>query len=120
MFHWVLIFWLSHIWITDGCPPETVASYLNPNVCYLFSSTLTPFIIAEGTCRQNGGHLTSIHSAFDNMFLSRKFLLLAYFEPRSCNFLQRKQICIFTELITGLVERMNSSREPGPGWTGPP
>lgn len=31
---------------------------------------------AEGICRELGGHLTSIHSLFENVFLSGKKLFL--------------------------------------------
>uniref|UniRef100_A0AC35FCQ4 C-type lectin domain-containing protein n=1 Tax=Panagrolaimus sp. PS1159 TaxID=55785 RepID=A0AC35FCQ4_9BILA len=49
-----------------------IASFSNPNNCYLFVSNRSEFITAEGFCQQQGGHLTSIANAFDNMFLSQE------------------------------------------------
>uniref|UniRef100_A0A914Y5Q3 C-type lectin domain-containing protein n=1 Tax=Panagrolaimus superbus TaxID=310955 RepID=A0A914Y5Q3_9BILA len=56
----------------SSCPTGTNASFTNPNNCYLFVSKKLEFITAEGYCRENGGHLTSISNAFDNMFLSQE------------------------------------------------
>uniref|UniRef100_A0A914QKX6 C-type lectin domain-containing protein n=1 Tax=Panagrolaimus davidi TaxID=227884 RepID=A0A914QKX6_9BILA len=49
-----------------------IASFSNPNNCYLFVQNRSEFITAEGFCQQQGGHLTSIANAFDNMFLSQE------------------------------------------------
>ena len=74
MFRLVVLFSLLKIGLCI-CPNGTISSFSNPNNCYHIEITEKSFIVAESFCRdQFGGHLASVHNAFDNMFLSRKKL----------------------------------------------
>jgi hypothetical protein len=66
----VLLLILTFSFVSCLCPNGTVTSFTDSNNCYLFVSNKSEFIVAEGYCRQKGGHLASVSSAFVNMFLS--------------------------------------------------
>lgn len=50
------------------CPQGAVLSPFDPNTCYLFSSNATDYYSAADYCEDAGGHLSSVHSAFENSF----------------------------------------------------
>jgi hypothetical protein len=50
------------------CPPGAVLSPFDPNVCYLFSANATDYYAAADFCENAGGHLTSVHGAFENNY----------------------------------------------------
>uniref|UniRef100_A0A914YC54 C-type lectin domain-containing protein n=1 Tax=Panagrolaimus superbus TaxID=310955 RepID=A0A914YC54_9BILA len=54
------------------CPKGTVASISDNTTCYLFQSQKQKFLAAEKLCTQHGGHLTSIHNAFESVFINEK------------------------------------------------
>uniref|UniRef100_A0A914QVQ3 C-type lectin domain-containing protein n=1 Tax=Panagrolaimus davidi TaxID=227884 RepID=A0A914QVQ3_9BILA len=54
---------------TDAtCPPGAVLSPFDPNVCYLFSANATDYFGAADFCENIGGHLSSVHGAFENNY----------------------------------------------------
>uniref|UniRef100_A0A914PK57 C-type lectin domain-containing protein n=1 Tax=Panagrolaimus davidi TaxID=227884 RepID=A0A914PK57_9BILA len=55
-----------------ACPNQSIPSYRNSSICYYLINTKTDFIDAEGICIGFGGHLTSVHDMFENLFLSEK------------------------------------------------
>lgn len=73
----IFIFLLEIIFLTftsSTCPPGTIESLTNKTICYLFSSEKEKFMKAEENCVQHGGHLASVHSIFDNSFISGMIL----------------------------------------------
>uniref|UniRef100_A0A914YIS4 C-type lectin domain-containing protein n=1 Tax=Panagrolaimus superbus TaxID=310955 RepID=A0A914YIS4_9BILA len=52
------------------CPDGTIPSMSDKSLCFLFVPKKLSFFIAENYCnQQNGGHLVSIHDAFDNALI---------------------------------------------------
>ena len=52
------------------CPP---GSFEEKSNCLIFNSNDTEFANAESACSDLGGHLVSIHDAFANLNIARKF-----------------------------------------------
>jgi GH43 family beta-xylosidase len=54
---------------TNVCPLGSINGYSN-GTCWMINTNPMNFIEAERFCQQNGGHLTSIHDAFNNLYLA--------------------------------------------------
>lgn len=52
-----------------ACPNDTISSFNDKTLCYSFQAYETNFMAAESICQSGGGHLTSIHDMFENVFL---------------------------------------------------
>uniref|UniRef100_A0AC34GPI4 C-type lectin domain-containing protein n=1 Tax=Panagrolaimus sp. ES5 TaxID=591445 RepID=A0AC34GPI4_9BILA len=61
-----------------GCPTGAINWQKN---CYFFKNTSSAFLVAEKTCNDLGGHLTSIHDEFANNFIAQYAGL--YFEDNT-------------------------------------
>uniref|UniRef100_A0AC34RIC7 C-type lectin domain-containing protein n=1 Tax=Panagrolaimus sp. JU765 TaxID=591449 RepID=A0AC34RIC7_9BILA len=57
--------------LSSQCPQGSIASFSGDNCWYLISVPLD-FIYAERYCLTLGGHLASIHKAYDNAFMTVK------------------------------------------------
>ena len=69
----LIVFSLLFVWGVGGaCPP---GGFEYNSICYIFNQTESGFYKAELSCIQAGGHLASIHDAFVNGLLGRKYLL---------------------------------------------
>uniref|UniRef100_A0A914YV89 C-type lectin domain-containing protein n=1 Tax=Panagrolaimus superbus TaxID=310955 RepID=A0A914YV89_9BILA len=69
---------LAYLTTTTPKPKTTTKSSACPtgaikwqNNCFLFQTATSPFIVAEKTCNDLGGHLTSIHDEFENNFIAQ-------------------------------------------------
>lgn len=51
------------------CPAGTIASF-SGDTCLLLVGTSLDFITADKYCQNNGGHLSSIHNGFDNLYIT--------------------------------------------------
>lgn len=68
----LLVLLIQQVSSTYYCPDGTIPSNFNNSTCYKFVSTASTFQNAEIQCNNDGGHLVSIESGFDNAFIVRK------------------------------------------------
>ena len=98
-------FLLTFLWLINfgvsACPNGTIAFYTDKSLCFSFQSNKTLFLEAEGICIGMGGHLTSINSMFENMFVSRELLevvlndLIKFVQSRPSKYLATVRIVTF-------------------------
>lgn len=69
LFSVALISLLSSAILADQCPSGSVFN-AQFNKCYVFTTTPTPYALAEQTCINHGGHLVSVANAFENDVIS--------------------------------------------------
>lgn len=62
-----------------ACSSGFVESYTDSNLCYSFQNKKLSFMDAEGICFGLNGHLVTVNSMFENMFLNGKFILFYSF-----------------------------------------
>ena len=67
----IVFFLLFVCGVGDACPPGSIEYN---SICYSFNQKESGFYKAELSCIQAGGHLASIHDAFVNGPLGRKYL----------------------------------------------
>lgn len=71
----MLIFLLLQCFVVltfASCPNGTIVSLTDPTVCYLFQTQKLAYLNAEQVCTVMKGHLASVHSMFDNVFIAGK------------------------------------------------
>ncbi|KAE9547534.1 hypothetical protein FO519_009252, partial [Halicephalobus sp. NKZ332] len=65
----LLFFFIFEAQAQGSCPQGSIPSF-NKDVCWFLVGSPLDFIDSEQYCRGLGGHLASIHNAFDNVYLA--------------------------------------------------
>uniref|UniRef100_A0A914QGK5 C-type lectin domain-containing protein n=1 Tax=Panagrolaimus davidi TaxID=227884 RepID=A0A914QGK5_9BILA len=61
--------------LIKACPNGSIPFFTDPTLCFSFQTEKTNFIGAEEICIGLGGHLASVHSMYENVFVSEEAAL---------------------------------------------